>query len=161
MKRYLSILFILFTTISMHSWGQVTVEVSTDSVKHQSKQIINIKIKNISKDLTYGFWGDLALLGKNRVNVIENYSDNSKKYLTDELFPNILLYFLKPNEVYTSNVVVYNQLPSKFAVKVGLYYMAYRFPKRINTKHIKPKDLNKYQLKEISELNYFHELQTN
>lgn len=79
MKRYLSILFILFTTISMRSWGQVAVEVSTDSVKHQSKQIINIKIKNISKDLTYGFWGDLALLGKNRVSVSENYSDNSKK----------------------------------------------------------------------------------
>ena len=64
MKRYLSILFILFTNISMRSWGQVAVEVSTDSVKHQSKQIINIKIKNISKDLTYGFWGDLALLEK-------------------------------------------------------------------------------------------------
>ena len=70
---------------------------------------------------------------KNRVSVSENYSDNSKKYLTDELFPNILLYFLKPNEVYTSNIVVYNQLPSKFAVKVGLYYMAYRFPKRNKT----------------------------
>ena len=64
MKRYLSILFILFTTISMHSWGQVTIEVSTDSVKHQSKQIINIKIKNISKDLTYGFWGGFGFFGK-------------------------------------------------------------------------------------------------
>lgn len=84
-----------------------------------------------------------------------------KKYLTDELFPNILLYFLKPNEVYTSNIVVYNQLPSKFAVKVGLYYMAYRFPKRIKAKHVKPKDLKKYQLKEIFELNYYNELQTN
>ena len=83
------------------------------------------------------------------------------RYLTDELFPNILLYFLKPNEVYTSNIVVYNQLPSKFAVKVGLYYMAYRFPKRIKAKHVKPKDLKKYQLKEIFELNYYNELQTN
>ncbi len=161
MKKNLTILFCLLTTVFIHSWGQVVVEASTGSINHRGERIVSVKIKNISKDLTYGFWGDLALLGKNRVSLVENYSDNSKKYLTDELFPNILLYFLKPNEVYTSNIVVYNQLPSKFAVKVRLYYMAYRFPKRINTKHIKPKDLKKYQLKEVSELNYFHELQTN
>lgn len=154
MKKNLTILFCLLTTVFIHSWGQVVVEASTDSINHKGERIVSVKIKNISKDLTYVFLGELGLLENNRVSVDEDFSNYSKNYLEIELFPRIFHYFLKPNEIYTFHCKLYNQLPNKFMVKVYLFYNVCRFPKNFNTNHIKPKDFSKYKSDEIFDLKY-------